>query len=87
MMLFLIVTLCALFTFSQQATSADKCVCELTNSEQAFPHDKLSTVEENASKCNREITSQKTLELESAAGFGPTSPRAAGGRGNAGERE
>ncbi|XP_047196020.1 olfactomedin-4-like [Hippoglossus stenolepis] len=65
MMLFMIVPLCALLSFSQQVRSADKCVCELTNSEQAFPHDKLSTVEDNASKCNMEITSQKILELES----------------------
>ncbi|XP_039990147.1 olfactomedin-4-like isoform X2 [Xiphias gladius] len=48
-----------------KATSAEKCVCELTNSEEAFPHDTLSTMEDNASKCNSEITSQKTLELES----------------------
>ncbi|XP_019934302.1 olfactomedin-4-like [Paralichthys olivaceus] len=65
MMLYIFVPLCALFTFSQQVTSAEKCVCELTNSEQAFPHDELSAVEDNASECNSEITARKTLELDS----------------------
>ncbi|XP_051239200.1 olfactomedin-4-like [Dicentrarchus labrax] len=65
MKLYVIVPLCALFTLTQQAPSPDKCVCELTNSEKAFPHDKLSTVENDASKCNSNITPQKTLELES----------------------
>ncbi|GAA6221232.1 olfactomedin-4-like [Lates japonicus] len=65
MMLYVIIPLCALLTFTQQVTSGGSCVCDLTNSEQPFPHDKLSTVEDNASKCNSEITRQKTLELES----------------------
>uniref|UniRef100_A0A8D3DVZ5 Si:ch211-194m7.3 n=1 Tax=Scophthalmus maximus TaxID=52904 RepID=A0A8D3DVZ5_SCOMX len=65
MILYVIVPLCTLFTITQQVTSADKCVCELTNTEQAFPQDKLSTVEDNALKCNSEVTDQKTLELES----------------------
>ncbi|XP_051239223.1 olfactomedin-4 [Dicentrarchus labrax] len=65
MKLYVIVPLCALFTLTQQAPSRDKCACELTNSEKAFPHDKLSTVENDASKCNSNITPQKTLELES----------------------
>ncbi|XP_044050264.1 olfactomedin-4-like [Siniperca chuatsi] len=65
MKLYVIVPLCALFTLTQQAPSSDKCTCELTNSAKAFPHDKLSTVEDNASKCNSNITPQKTLELES----------------------
>ncbi|XP_070763902.1 olfactomedin-4-like [Enoplosus armatus] len=60
-----IVPLCALVTLTQQAPSREKCVCELTNSEKAFPHDKLSTVEDKASNCNSNITPQKTLELES----------------------
>ncbi|XP_040894423.1 olfactomedin-4-like [Toxotes jaculatrix] len=64
-MLCVIVPLCALFTITQQVTPRDRCVCELANSEQPFPHDKLSIVEDNASKCNNKITSQKTLELES----------------------
>lgn len=65
MKLYVILLLCALFTIIQQASSQNKCTCELTNSEKAFPHDKLSTVEGNASKCNSNITPQKTLELES----------------------
>ncbi|XP_023253214.1 olfactomedin-4-like [Seriola lalandi dorsalis] len=66
MMLYMIVPLCVLFTFTQQAPSREvKCVCELTNSEKAFPHGKLSTAEDNASKCNSKITPQKTREFES----------------------
>lgn len=66
MKLYVIVPLCTLFTLTQQVPSTrDKCVCELTNSERAFPHDRLSTVEDNASQCNSNITPQKTLELES----------------------
>ncbi|XP_032378288.1 olfactomedin-4-like [Etheostoma spectabile] len=63
MKLHVIVPLCALFTLSQQAPS--QCTCELTNSERAFPHGKLGSVETNALKCNSDITPQKTLELES----------------------
>nr|XP_020470469.1 olfactomedin-4-like [Monopterus albus] len=65
MKLYAIAFQCALFTLVEQATRHDSCVCELTNSEQRFPHDKLSTVEDNASECNSNITSQKTMELES----------------------
>ncbi|XP_030282281.1 olfactomedin-4-like [Sparus aurata] len=65
MKLYVIVPLCALITLTQQAPSRDKCVCDFTNSEKAFPHDKLSAVEDNASRCNTYITPQKTLELES----------------------
>ncbi|XP_026221978.1 olfactomedin-4-like isoform X2 [Anabas testudineus] len=62
---FVLVLLCALFTFTKQAAPRDKCVCELTNAEQTFPHDKLRTVEDGASKCNSDITPKMTLELES----------------------
>ncbi|KAF3854234.1 hypothetical protein F7725_022289 [Dissostichus mawsoni] len=48
-----------------EAPSDDKCACELTNSEKAFPHDKLSGVKENVSKCNSNVIAQKTMELES----------------------
>ncbi|XP_076589562.1 olfactomedin-4-like [Chaetodon auriga] len=65
MKLHVIVPLCALFSLTQQTPSRDKCVCELTHSEKAFPHDRLSTVEDDASKCNSNITPQKTVELES----------------------
>ncbi|XP_076589265.1 olfactomedin-4-like [Chaetodon auriga] len=64
MKLHVIVPLCALFSLTQQTPSRDKCVCELTHSEKAFPHDRLSTVEDDASKCNSNITPQKTVELE-----------------------
>ncbi|XP_070827951.1 olfactomedin-4-like [Chaetodon trifascialis] len=66
MKLHVIVPLCVLFTLTltQQTPSRDKCVCELTHSEKAFPHDRLSTVEDDASKCNGNITPQKTVELE-----------------------
>ncbi|KAM8751851.1 olfactomedin-4-like [Acanthopagrus schlegelii] len=65
MKLYVIVPLCALITLTQQAPSRDKCVCEFTNSGKAFPHDKLSAAEDNASRCNTYITPRKTLELES----------------------
>ncbi|CAK6969194.1 olfactomedin-4-like isoform X1 [Scomber scombrus] len=65
MKLCVIIPLCALITLTQQAPTQDQCLCDLTNSEKAFPHDKLSTVEDNASKCNSNITPKKTLELES----------------------
>uniref|UniRef100_A0A3Q3KCL4 Olfactomedin-like domain-containing protein n=1 Tax=Monopterus albus TaxID=43700 RepID=A0A3Q3KCL4_MONAL len=65
MKLYAIALQCALFTLAEQASRDDSCVCELRNSEQRFPHDKLSTVEDNTSECNSNITSQKTLELES----------------------
>ncbi|CAK6969199.1 olfactomedin-4-like [Scomber scombrus] len=65
MKLCVIIPLCALFTLTQQVPPQDQCLCDLTNSEKAFPHDKLSTVEDNASKCNSNITPKKTLELES----------------------
>ncbi|XP_053176032.1 olfactomedin-4-like [Scomber japonicus] len=65
MKLCVIIPLCALFTLTQQVPSQDKCVCDLTNSAKAFPYDKLSSVEDNASKCNSNITPKKTLELES----------------------
>ncbi|XP_029290158.1 olfactomedin-4 [Cottoperca gobio] len=65
MKLYEIVPLCALFTLTQQAALRDECSCELINSEKAFPHDKLSAVEDSVSKCNSNITPQKTLELES----------------------
>ncbi|KAL3062116.1 hypothetical protein OYC64_010096 [Pagothenia borchgrevinki] len=65
MKLYVIVPLWALLALTQQAPSDDKCACELTNSEKAFPHDKLSGVKENVSKCNSNVTPQKTMELES----------------------
>uniref|UniRef100_A0A3Q0S8I7 Olfactomedin-like domain-containing protein n=1 Tax=Amphilophus citrinellus TaxID=61819 RepID=A0A3Q0S8I7_AMPCI len=41
-----------------------KCACELSNSERAFPHEKLRRAESSASACNSNITPQK-VELES----------------------
>lgn len=60
-----VATLCALFTLSQQAPSKEKCVCELTSSEKAFPYDKLGSLEGNAVKCNSDVTSQKARKLQS----------------------
>uniref|UniRef100_A0A671WGS9 Olfactomedin-4-like n=1 Tax=Sparus aurata TaxID=8175 RepID=A0A671WGS9_SPAAU len=65
MKLYVIFPLSALITLTLQAPSGENCFCEFANSERAFPHDKLSTVEDNASRCNTNITPQKTLELES----------------------
>lgn len=67
MMLWVIVPLCALVTLTQQAPSNDesRCACELTTSEKVFPYDKLSKVEDTASKCNSNISPQKILELDS----------------------
>lgn len=60
MKLYVIVPLCALFSLTQQ----DSCVCELNNSQGAFPYEKLSTAENNVSTCNSNVTPQKALELE-----------------------
>ncbi|XP_029010743.1 olfactomedin-4-like [Betta splendens] len=57
--------LCALLSFTQQAVPRDKCLCEVTYVEQTFPHDKLSTIEDSASKCNINVTPKMPLELES----------------------
>ncbi|XP_071389321.1 olfactomedin-4-like [Centroberyx affinis] len=65
MTLSVIVQLCALLTISQQAASLPNCVCDLTSSEQPFPHDKLSSVEDGAAKCTGSITRQKSVELDS----------------------
>ncbi|KAM9377983.1 olfactomedin-4-like isoform 2-T2 [Pholidichthys leucotaenia] len=66
MKLCVIISLLALFTHTQQAPpNRGSCTCELTDSEKAFPHDKLQTAEGQASTCNSNITPQKTLELES----------------------
>ncbi|XP_068595772.1 olfactomedin-4-like [Brachionichthys hirsutus] len=64
MMLCVIVPLWALLSITQQAPSQDTCVCEFENSETIFPHDKLSTAEDDASTCNSDVTPQQTLELE-----------------------
>ncbi|XP_068168775.1 olfactomedin-4-like isoform X2 [Antennarius striatus] len=64
MMLRGITLLWALVSLTQQAPSQDKCVCEFENSQNIFPREKLSTVEEGASKCNSDITPQQTLDLE-----------------------
>ncbi|XP_061578506.1 olfactomedin-4-like [Cololabis saira] len=65
MKLNVVVALCALFTLTQQASSGEKCTCDVRNTEKEFPHGKLKTVENNVKDCNSRITSQKVLELES----------------------
>ncbi|KAM4733989.1 olfactomedin-4-like [Anableps anableps] len=60
-----IVPLWALFSLTQQAAPQTSCTCKLNQAENAFPHDKLQTVEGNATDCNTHVTPQKALELES----------------------
>ncbi|XP_075996765.1 olfactomedin-4-like [Genypterus blacodes] len=48
-----------------QVWSADSCTCEITNLEQMFPHDKLSSAERDAARCNGDVTKQKATELDS----------------------
>ncbi|XP_029552024.1 olfactomedin-4 [Salmo trutta] len=45
-------------------SSPSDCVCDLKNSEHPFPHDKLQTVENGASKCTKNITPQQAMEVE-----------------------
>ncbi|CAL8262594.1 unnamed protein product [Merluccius merluccius] len=40
------------------------CVCELTNAESPFPHDKLNIVEKEALQCNKDINPQKIQEFD-----------------------
>ncbi|XP_042609331.1 olfactomedin-4-like [Cyprinus carpio] len=49
--------------FSQSARGKD-CVCELQNSDPAFPENKLNNVEFNAIQCARNITSEKMIEID-----------------------
>ncbi|KAM9376601.1 olfactomedin-4-like [Pholidichthys leucotaenia] len=65
MKLHVITYLCALFTFTQQAESAGKCVCELSHSEEEFPHAKLNMAQQLAADCNSNFTPQKMVELDS----------------------
>ncbi|XP_030587818.1 olfactomedin-4-like [Archocentrus centrarchus] len=65
MRLYVILPLCALLTLTEQEHQHGKCACELSNSERAFPHEKLRRAESSASACNSNITPQKTVELES----------------------
>ncbi|XP_029952995.1 olfactomedin-4 [Salarias fasciatus] len=65
MKLQVVLSLCAVLAVSLQAPSPEQCGCEITNSGDDFPHDKLSTADGNASDCNRNITPNKTVELES----------------------
>ncbi|KAM4553254.1 olfactomedin-4-like [Fundulus diaphanus] len=60
-----IVPVWALFSLTQQSAPREKCSCELSLEEKAFPHDKLQTVEGNATDCKTHVTPEKALELES----------------------
>ncbi|XP_017289701.1 olfactomedin-4 [Kryptolebias marmoratus] len=62
---FAFIQLCSLFTLTQQVPTREKCTCELSLGEKEFPHGKFKFVENNVTTCNRQITPQKTLELES----------------------
>lgn len=55
----------ALFSLTQQVAPRDKCKCQLSLAEKAFPHEKLQTVEGNATDCNTHVTREKSLALES----------------------
>ncbi|XP_003439599.1 olfactomedin-4 [Oreochromis niloticus] len=65
MKLYVIVTLCVLFTITEQISLSEKCVCEFAQSGKTFPHDKLERVQDAASDCNSNLMPQKTIELES----------------------
>uniref|UniRef100_A0A672JH69 Olfactomedin-4-like n=1 Tax=Salarias fasciatus TaxID=181472 RepID=A0A672JH69_SALFA len=65
MKLQVVLSLCAVLTLGLQAPPPEQCWCELINVGDEFPHDKLSTADGNASDCNRNITPNKTVELES----------------------
>ncbi|XP_012722967.2 olfactomedin-4 [Fundulus heteroclitus] len=60
-----IIPLWALLSLTQQAPPREKCSCELSLEEKPFPHDKLQTVEGNATDCKTHVTPEKALELES----------------------
>ncbi|XP_016324650.1 olfactomedin-4-like [Sinocyclocheilus anshuiensis] len=49
--------------FSQSARGKD-CVCELHNSDPAFPENKLNNVEFTATQCTGNITSEKMTEID-----------------------
>lgn len=49
---------------SPQSTRGKDCVCELQNSDPAFPENKLKNVEFTASKCTGNITSEKVYKYE-----------------------
>ncbi|XP_077424682.1 olfactomedin-like isoform X2 [Vanacampus margaritifer] len=56
--------LCSLFNTTQQLNLKDRCVCELSNKEKAFPHETLNSVNDKALKCSQTATPQKAQELE-----------------------
>ncbi|XDV53136.1 hypothetical protein PO909_021718 [Leuciscus waleckii] len=49
---------------SPQSTRGKDCVCELQNSDPAFPENKLKNVEFTTSKCIGNITSEKMTEID-----------------------
>ncbi|RVE71358.1 hypothetical protein OJAV_G00051160 [Oryzias javanicus] len=57
--------LCALLALSQQSQGPSKCECELVNLNQAFPHNKLDTIQDDASGCVSRITPQSSFHMES----------------------
>lgn len=65
MKLLVLVPLCALLSLTQQAPSNNKCTCQLTNSEKAFPHSTLLQVNDGASKCNSDVPPRLAVEMES----------------------
>ncbi|XP_008278461.1 olfactomedin-4-like isoform X1 [Stegastes partitus] len=55
----------ALIGVTRQTNPPGQCVCEFSSSEQMFPHNKLKTVQDEASDCNTKVTPSKTVELQS----------------------
>nr|XP_057916572.1 olfactomedin-4-like isoform X2 [Doryrhamphus excisus] len=63
MKFYTVLLLCSLFNFTQQSQQ-NRCSCALTNKEKAFPHDTLSSVNDDVSQCNHDVTPQKAQEIE-----------------------
>lgn len=49
--------------FKFQASAYEKCMCMLINSEKTFPFGELNKMEDNVSKCIRDVTPQKVILL------------------------
>uniref|UniRef100_A0A672Z0A3 Olfactomedin-4-like n=1 Tax=Sphaeramia orbicularis TaxID=375764 RepID=A0A672Z0A3_9TELE len=64
----LVLSLFQLFQLFQLITvtqsSADSCVCELINSQKPFPHDRLNTAKDEASRCNRNISLKMSADMD-----------------------
>lgn len=52
-----------LLPFLFQASAYEQCMCTLINTEKTFPFGELNKIEDNVSKCIRDVTPQKVLLL------------------------